>query len=108
MTTLTEYRITEFNTCYAHYTKDELSAEDYNSKWTKRFFVIPDADLIDLFSAAEQDGHQLLMNTIARRLAELIEEYQDPESLRKWLDLPDDLTDQQKETVRKEYGQIDY
>ena len=101
-----DLKISEFNTCYAHYTSAELSDEDFNSNWTLRFFAISNANLFALLSLANQLGNELLLNTVARRVAAIIEGLGDPVLIREHFDLPDVLTPKQKETVRKEYGQV--
>ncbi len=101
-TKLIEQRIQEFNTFYAHYTERELTDEDYNSKWTSEFFQMPGTDLFALITAAQEGSYTLLIHTVARRIAEIIEE-KSLEELREHFDLLDDLTNKEKAELRKEY-----
>lgn len=83
--------ITRFNGKYNNYHASQLEPDDFQAVWSGVFKEIPESQLFDLLAIAKHRNNTLIVNTVAHRIAEIIESDSTPEDLRNRFGLPNDI-----------------
>lgn len=83
--------ITRFNGKFNNYHASQLEPDDYRAVWEGVFKEIPESQFFDLLATAKRKNNTLIVDTIARRIAQVIESDATPEELRDRFGLMNDL-----------------
>lgn len=83
--------IIKFNAKFSNYHSSQLDKDDYAAVWEGVFKGIRESQFLDLLATAKRKNNTLIVNTVAKRVAEIIESDATPEQLRKRFDLVNDI-----------------
>lgn len=83
--------INRFNGKFNNYHTSQLDPDDFEAVWEGVFKELLETQLFDLLAIAKRRNNTLIVDTVARRIAQVIESDATPAELRDRFGLPNDL-----------------